>query len=140
MEDLVLTDKNIYPTEEVIFSHIKKSKTNWISMFRYVHTNYPELNEEWRYYNDGKSWLLKVTFKSKTIFWLAVISNAFRITFYFSEKAIQSFSGYSISKTLEKKIKESKKVGKSTALTFLMSDKQNIDLVKEVIELKIKTK
>lgn len=140
MEELVLKDKDIYPKEEIIFSHINKSRATWNSVFKYVHTNHPELNEEWRYYNDGKSWLLKVTFKSKTIFWLVVVANAFRITFYFSEKAIQSFSEYPISKTLVKKIKESKKVGKSIALTFLMSDKQNIDLVKEAIELKIKTK
>lgn len=140
MEELVLTDKNIYPTEEVIFSHIKKSKANWNSIFTHIHTNYPELNEEWRYYNDGKSWLLKVTLKTKTIFWLGVVANAFRITFYFSEKTVHSFSKLSISKTLDKKIKESKKVGKSTALTFLMNDKQNIELVKEAVELKIRTK
>mgnify|MGYP006050254839 CR=1 FL=1 len=140
MEELVLTDKNIYPTEEVIFSHIKKSKTTWNSVFKYVHTNYPELNEEWRYYNDGKSWLLKVIIKTKTIFWLVVVANSFQMTFYFSEKVVQSFSELSLSKALDKKIKESKKVGKSTALTFLMSDKQNIELVKEAIELKIKTK
>ncbi|MBS4032850.1 MAG: DUF3788 family protein [Ignavibacterium sp.] len=140
MEELVLTDKNIYPAEEVIFSHIKKSKATWNSIFKYIHTNHPELNEEWRYYNDGKSWLLKVTLKTKTLFWLAVVANAFIITFYFSEKTVQSFSKLSISKALDKKIKQSKKVGKSTALTFLMNDKQNIELVKEAIELKIKTK
>ncbi len=140
MEELALTDKNIYPTEEVIFSHIKKSKTNWNAVFKYIQTNHPELNEEWRYYNDGKSWLLKVTLKTKTIFWLVVLSNSFQITFYFSEKTVLSFSKLSISKTLDKKIKESKKVGKSTALTFLMNDKTNLELVKEAIELKIKTK
>lgn len=140
MEQVVLTDKNIYPTEEVIFSHIKKSKANWNSIFNHIHKEYPELKEEWRYYNDGKSWLLKVTLKTKTIFWLAVVENAFRITFYFSEKVMQSFSKLSLSKTLDKKIKESKKVGKLTALTFLMNDKQNIELVKETIELKLKTK
>ncbi len=140
MEELVLTDKNIYPAEEIIFTHIKKSKSNWNSIFKFIHTNHPELNEEWRYYNDGKSWLLKVTLKTKTIFWLAVVANAFQITFYFSEKAVQSFSKHTISKALDKKIKESKKVGKSIALTFLMNDKQNIELVKEAIELKIKTK
>ncbi len=140
MEELALTDKNIYPTEEVVFSHIKKSKTNWNAVFKYIQTNHPELNEEWRYYNDGKSWLLKVTLKTKTIFWLVVLSNSFQITFYFSEKTVQSFSKHTISKTLDEKIKESKKVGKSTALTFLMNDKTNLELVKEAIELKIKTK
>jgi hypothetical protein len=140
MEELVLKDKAIYPTEEVIFSHIKKSKTIWKSVFQYTHTSHPYLSEQWRYYNDGKSWLLKVTHKTKTIFWLAVVDNAFIITFYFSEKAVQSFLKRSVSKQLDKKIKESKKVGKSVALTFLMNDKQNLDLVKESIELKIKTK
>lgn len=140
MKELVLKDKDIYPTEEVIFSHINKSRTTWNSVFKYVHTNHPELNEEWRYYNDGKSWLLKVTNKTKTIFWLEVVTDAFRITFYFSEKAVQSFPKQSVSKQLDKKIKESNKVGKSVALTFLMNDKQNVELVKEAIELKIKTK
>jgi len=140
MKELALTDKNIHPTEEVIFSHIKKSKTNWNAVFKHIHKEHPELNEEWRYYNDGKSWLLKVTLKTKTIFWLVVVANAFKISFYFSEKAVQSFSKLSLSKTLDKKIKESKKVGKSTALTFLMNDKQNIELVKEAIGLKLKTK
>lgn len=140
MEELVLIDKNIYPTEEVIFSHIKKSRTTWDTVFNYIHTNYPELKEEWRYYNDGKSWLMKVTLKSKTILWLVVVKNAFRITFYFSEKAVQSFSKYFVSKTLDKKIKEGKKFGKSSALSFLINDKQNIELVKEAIALKIKTK
>jgi len=62
------------------------------------------------------------------------------ITFYLIEKTVQSFTKLAISKTLDKKIKESKKVGKSAALTFLMNDKQNLELVKEAIELKIKTK
>lgn len=140
MEDLVLADKNIYPTEEVIFSHIKKSKANWNSVFGYIHTNHTDLNEEWRYYNDGKRWLLKVTNKTKTIFWLAVVENAFRITFYLSEKTVLSLKKDAVSDLLGKKLKESKKVGKSTALTFLMNDKTNLELVKEAIELKIKTK
>ncbi len=56
------------------------------------------------------------------------------------KKQCSHFTKIAISKTLDKKIKESKKVGKSTALTFLMNDKQNLELVKEAIELKIKTK
>lgn len=140
MEELVLTDKNIYPTEEIIFAHIKKSKTIWKSVFEFLHTCHPNLSEQWRYYNDGKSWLLKVTDKSKTIFWLAVVDKAFRISFYFGEKAVQSFPKHSVSRQLDKEIKESKKVGKLFALSFLMSDKQNLELVKEAIELKIKTK
>jgi len=41
----------------------------------------------WRYYHDGKSWLLNVSQKKKTVFWLSVISGSFRITAYFTDKA-----------------------------------------------------
>lgn len=30
------------------------------------------LSSEWRYYNDGKSWLCKVTHKKKTIVWISL--------------------------------------------------------------------
>jgi hypothetical protein len=68
MDQPTLKDKNEFPTEEIIFSHIGKSKILWISIFDYIHKNHSDFSEEWRYYNDGKSWLLKVTKKSKTIF------------------------------------------------------------------------
>lgn len=87
MEEKVLTDKNIFPSEEIIFSHIGKTKKQWDSIFNYIHTKHIDFSEEWRYYNDGKSWLLKVTKKKKTIFWLSIIPKSFRITFYFGDKA-----------------------------------------------------
>ncbi|MCK5406103.1 MAG: DUF3788 family protein, partial [Candidatus Krumholzibacteria bacterium] len=87
MEDPVLTNKDQFPTDEVVFSHIGKSKLYWEKLFDYLRTNYPDFAEQWRYYKDGKSWLLKVLKKSKTIFWVSVINGSFRTTFYFGDKA-----------------------------------------------------
>jgi len=86
-EKPILKDRDQYPTEEVIYSCIGKRKTLWISFFDMLHELHPDFSEEWRYYKDGKNWLMKVTRKSKTIFWLSVWKNAFKITFYFSDKA-----------------------------------------------------
>jgi hypothetical protein len=88
MELPVLTDKNQFPTEEVIHAHIGKSKALWLSLFEHIHTNHADLSEEWRYYNDGKRWLLKVSRKKKTIFWLSISKDAFRTTFYFTDRAL----------------------------------------------------
>ncbi len=44
------------------------------------------LSYEWRYYNDGKAWLCKITHKKKTVAWLSLWENAFKTTFYFTEK------------------------------------------------------
>jgi hypothetical protein len=44
------------------------------------------LSAEWRYYNDGKSWLYKITYKKKTIAWLSLWKYFFKTSFYFTEK------------------------------------------------------
>ena len=65
MEPPILSDKNQFPTEDIIFSHIGRTKTLWLSFFEYIHSNHHDFTEEWKYYNDGKSWLMKVQRKAK---------------------------------------------------------------------------
>lgn len=137
MDDIVLKDKEIYPTEEVIFSHIGKTKTHWESFFKFIHSDYPGFVEEWRYYNDGKTWLMKVTQKKNTIFWLSVIPKAFRITFYFGDKAEPTIMASAIPGELKTSFKEGKRYGKIRGLTLLMNNKKNVEAAKEVINLKV---
>jgi len=136
----ILTNKDQFPTEGIIFSHIGKSKVIWEDLFQHIHTEYPDLTLEWRYYKDGKSWLMKVTHKSKTIFWLSIIKNAFRITFYFGDKAEQTLLDSSISETLKKEFKEGKRFGKIRGITLAMNKKQYLKDAKELIKLKISIK
>jgi hypothetical protein len=138
MDQIVLSDKDQFPTEEIIFSHIGKTKKQWDSIFNYIHTEYPQFTELWKYYKDGKSWLLNVTKKSKTIFWLSIIPNSFQITFYFGDKAESEIMESNISDTLKKQFNEGKRFGKIRGLTLLMNEKQNVDFVKELIAIKLK--
>ena len=133
----VLSDKNQFPTEEIIFSHIGKAKILWQSFFKYLHTEHTDLAEEWRYYNDGKSWLMKVTRKSKTIFWLSIIKDAFRITFYFTDKVEPAIDGSSISNELKEQFKNGKKSGKIRGLTITFQDKNDIEDAKALLTVKL---
>lgn len=140
MNDLVLKDKEIYPTEEIIFSHLGKTKTLWEELFNHIHASHPDLKEEWRYYNDGKSWLMKITHKTKTIFWLSVIPKAFRITFYFGDKAELAILNSAISDELKKDFMEGKRYGKIRGITLQMKSKENIEAAIELIRLKLAAK
>jgi len=73
MEKPILNDENQYPTDEVIFSAIGKTKPTWIRFFKSLEEEYPDLVPEWRFYKDGYAWLMKAVRKKKTIFWLSVI-------------------------------------------------------------------
>lgn len=140
MEQPILTDKNQFPTEEIIYSHIGKPKILWQSLFDHIHTNHPDISEQWRYYNDGKSWLLKVTRKAKTIFWLSLIKNSFRITFYFTDKAEEAINKSSISDELKKQFKEGKSYGKIRGLTITFKNKKDIEYAKALIVIKLSIK
>jgi hypothetical protein len=140
MEPPVLTDKAKFPTEKVIYSHIGKTKTLWLSLFEHIHADHSDLSEEWRYYNDGKSWLLKVTRKKKTIFWLSVVKDAFRTTFYFNDRAEQAIADSSISDELKEQFTGGKRYGPIRGLTITYKRKKDVENAKKLIALKIAVK
>ena len=140
MDSAVLSDKNQFPTEEVIFSHVGKSKRLWQSFFKYLHTEHKDFAEEWRYYNDGKSWLMKVTRKSKTVFWLSLIKNSFRITCYFTEKAEGAIYKSSLSKKLKEQFSSGKTFGKIRGLTITFQDAGDFEDAKALLALKLSMK
>jgi hypothetical protein len=140
MDNPVLIDKKTFPTEEIIFSHLGKSKILWQSIFEYVHENHPELTEQWKFYNDGKSWLLKGSLKNKTIFWTSVFKDTFRMTFYFTDKAEQAIINSPISDMLKEQFETGKKFNKIRGLTILFKYKRDIEYAKSLIRLKLSIK
>ena len=140
MEQPILSDKNQYPTEDIIFSHIGRADTLWISFFEYIHSNHTDFTEEWRYYNDGKSWLMKVQRKAKTVFWLSIIKNAFRITFYFTERAEEAIFKSSISDELKTQFRDGRSYGKIKGITIVFKKKKDIEYAKSLIAIKLSLK
>jgi hypothetical protein len=140
MEQPVLSDKNQFPTEDVIFLHIGRTKTLWISFFEYIHSNHQDFTEEWRYYNDGKSWLMKIQRKAKTVFWLSVIKNSFRISFYFSDKASRAIAESNISEELKTQFRDGKSYGKIKGITIVFKNKKDIKYAKSLIDIKLNLK
>lgn len=140
MEQPILTDRDQFPSEEIIYSHIGNRKSLWLEIFKYIHENHPNFAEQWRYYNDGKSWLLKVTNKAKTVFWLSVIKGTFRMTFYFGDKAEAAIEKGAISDELKAQFKNGKKYGKIRGLTVTFKNKKDIKYAQSLIEIKLAVK
>ena len=140
MEKPLLSDKDQYPDEEIIFSHVGAAKTWWQSIFSHIHSQYPDFSEEWRYYADGKSWLMKVTRKSETIFWLSVIPGGFKITFYFGDKAEPAILESKLSSDLKDAFQTGRRFGKIRAITLEVRGENEISEIKTLIELKLSIK
>jgi len=138
VEKPILRDPDQYPTEEVIYSCIGNRKALWISFFDTLREQHPDFLEEWRYYKDGKNWLMKVTRKSKTIFWLSVWKNAFKITFYFSDKAEELINQSSIPDDLKEEFKKGKRYGKIRGLTIVFRKEKDIEYAASLVAIRLK--
>ena len=72
MEELCLNDKTEYPSDKVLKRYLGDAKDAWDAFIEFLEGSYSDYSREWRYYNDGKSWLYKITKKSKTICWVGL--------------------------------------------------------------------
>lgn len=136
METPVLTNPNIYPTEKVLSAHLGKAKPAFTSIFEFNHSEHPDFVEKWRYYNDGKSWLLNVSRKKKTLFWLSIRDGSFRTSFYLNSKFERDVIESKLPKELKDQyLKTSEK--KFRAITLVIKSKKDVDAYKELLSIKM---
>ncbi|HUI28584.1 MAG TPA: DUF3788 family protein [Candidatus Acidoferrales bacterium] len=136
MEKPVLSDPKIFPTEEVLSAHLGKAKPAFTSLFEFNHANHPDFVERWRYYNDGKTWLLNVSRKKKTLFWLSVHDGSFRTSFYLNSKLERDVLKSKIPKEL--KDQYLKTAGeKFRAVRVVVKSKNDLDAYKELLSIKM---
>ena len=85
-ETILLRDKEIEPTDEVLENALGKKLFTIYQELIQIFTDEFSLELQWRFYKDGKSWLCKVVYKKKTVLWLSVWENYIKTGFYFTEK------------------------------------------------------
>ncbi len=136
MENPVLSDPAIYPSEDVLSSYLGKSKSVFKSLFEHNHSTHPDFVEKWNYYKDGKRWLLNVSRKGKTVFWLSVSSGSFRTGFYINSKVEQSVKDSNIPVALKKQYAESS--GKKIrGISLELKVKKDMEIYKELLKIKL---
>lgn len=137
METPALTNPETFPSDEVVFSFIGENRILWNALFGMIEKDHPEFEKEWRYYNDGKSWLMKVTRKTKTVFWVSVFEKAFKTTFYFTDKAAEEIGESKISAELKKQFREGKRYNKIRGITITYSKEEDIEYAGILIGLRL---
>jgi hypothetical protein len=139
-EKIDLSDKSVIPTDDFIFSVIGERKVHWIRIMNYLSENYQDASGTWNYYNDGKQWLFKYVSKKKTVFWAALLTGAFRVTFYLGNKAETIIQNSDLPENIKEEFKSAKRYGQIRPLTLIVRDNTDVDNVLKMIILKSKMK
>ena len=116
-------------TEKEIFSIYKK-------LYETINGSEFELNPEWNYYNDGKAWLCKVSYRKKTVFWLSVWNTGVKTSFYFTEKTRQGVLELTISDEIKERFTKTASIGKLIPLSMSILNDADLADLRKIIHYK----
>jgi hypothetical protein len=135
MSNLTLNDRNIFPDNKILTQYLGNSKKAWDSFIDLLKDDYPQISTEWRYYNDGKRWLFKVTKKTKTICWVSVWEKYFKVTCYFNNRAEELIKKSLLDAVIKKDWLKDKK-NNIRPITVEVRKISDLKTIKIMIELK----
>jgi len=137
MEIRLLKDPDVFPSAEVLKNALGSDVDDVFGTFIDAITSADYgLTYDWRYYNDGKSWLCKVSHKKKTVLWLSAWEEAFKIAFYFTEKHLEGIAALDISENIKEDFCKTKPVGRLLPMLFTIHQKEQLEDLLKVVRFK----
>jgi hypothetical protein len=136
MEKPCLNDKNEYPDDEVLERYLGEGKTAWDTFIDFISEKYPLFTGEWRYYNDGKNWLYKITKKTKTVCWVSVYHQKFKTTFYFPDRAEPLITESQLKKDTVDRFVRGKHYGKTRGISVEIQKPSDLREAEILIQIK----
>lgn len=137
-DEIQLKDESIFPDELVLKGVLGKSYNAFSKLLEIYNSN--EMIYEWRYYKDGKAWLLKVQKKKKTIVWMSAWKGYMKATIYIHLKYLDDIYKLKISEDIKKNIEETKNIGKLKPCTFEIRNQKILKEFSEVMNFKLTAK
>lgn len=133
----LLKDPEVFPTAEELGKALGKIYPVLQEFMSVAESEEYKLSPEWRYYKDGKAWLCKIALKKKTVVWLSVWSDGFKLGMYFTQKSGEGISGLKISDSIKKGYLEHAPIGKLKPVVVQMRIKSQLPDVYKLLEYKI---
>jgi Protein of unknown function (DUF3788) len=132
-----LNDQSEFPDDAQLARCLGKAKRAWDSFAAGIGEAVPDASLEWRYYNDGKAWLCKVTRKKKTVCWVSVWDKSFKTTFYFTAKNDLAIEGLPIPSGLKDAYRANAPIGALKPLTVEVRNEKALDAVFVLAKYKV---
>ena len=137
MEIQLLKDPDILPTKEVLEKVLGIKYLVFKEFMNTAESEELKLKPEWRYYKDGKAWLCKITFRKKTVVWLSVWSDCFKLGLYFTEKSGEGIPGLKIDDSIKEFYLNHKPIGKLKPIVVEVRMKSQLVDINTLIKYKI---
>jgi hypothetical protein len=130
-----LSNPHMYPTPEVIEVHLRKAYVAYNAVLKLLREQVPGSKIHWRYYNDGKQWLMRASDKTSTLFWCSIGKESFRTSFYMSGEAESTILGSTLPED-SKQAYRATRGKKFRGITVRIRNKKDMSAFKELLNIK----
>lgn len=132
-----LKDPEVFPSLEVLEKVLGKTYPVFEEFMKAAESEEFGLRPEWRYYKDGKACLCKITFKKKTVVWLSVWSDCFKVAQYFTEKSGGGIAELKISDSIKEAYLKNAPIQKLKPVVFEVRKKSQLPDIYAMLTYKI---
>ncbi len=134
---LLLKDPEVFPTAEVLGKVLDKTYSVFEEFINAIESEEFRFSPEWRYYKDGKAWLCKITYKKKTVVWLSVWPDCFKVALYFTEKSGEGISGLQIGDSIKEDYAKHVPIGRLKPVIVEIREKSQLLDIYALLKYKI---
>lgn len=138
MEQQVLTNPQLSPTPELLQKVMSDNYANFDAVMTLLIER--GVISQWNYYKDGKSWLCKAQYKKKTVLWLSVWDDCFKLSIFFTEKTKEGIDTLDIDIAIKETFRLQKAAGKLIPLILDIRDCTLLSDIEQIVEYKMKCK
>lgn len=138
MTNQLLKNADIYPSADVI----KEALVDSFDVFEKFASSIKDagLEIEWRFYNDGKTWLAKAIAKKKTVLWISIWDGFFKVSFFFTDRAKIKILELPINSEIKENMLKEKAIGKIYPLVIEVHNENQINDILTLITYKLSIK
>jgi len=137
MPSPAFTDPGVRPTPKLIAAALGRAAPAWTDLLYRMRGEVSGLTETWRFFPDGKSWLLKLERKAKTVCWVSVERGRFKVAFYFPARLDAALLESDLSAACKRRIREGKPMGKLRPVPIVLGPRRGLDDVLVLARLKL---
>lgn len=138
MGEQILVDTQLSPTLELLQKVMGDNYANFAAVMTLLRER--GVISLWNYYKDGKSWLCKAQYKKKTVLWLSVWDDCFKLSFFFTEKTRGGIDTLEINTAIKDSFRLQKAAGKLIPLILDIRDRTLLSDIEQIVEYKIRCK
>lgn len=121
MMKVMLTNKDEYPTDEILQQCFSETEYElYRQLVDGLHKN--DLQEQWNYYRDGKSWLGKIMFKKKNLGWISYLETGLQVGVYFGERIWPQVFDLDLDERIKSRLPQIEKSGKLYGVIIPITD------------------